>query len=166
LNQLGKGPVQTKGKPFEEFSNKTLETAFRNLWTDNADVLSILYTGTPALKTDFTRTGKRTYKGAIDDGVNSMTRYFINNFYDGYFVDCCDVSTKKVTPKQGIVKERPFFSPIKMALLGLVGFLYFSSVILNKYFPKPDPQEESQTKIKILHNSCYLFLFGIYMVAL
>lgn len=31
-----------------------------------------MYTGTNALKTDFTRTGKRTIKGAIDDGVNSV----------------------------------------------------------------------------------------------
>ena len=34
--------------------------------------MSILYTGTKALKTDFTRTGKRTFKGAVDDGVNSI----------------------------------------------------------------------------------------------
>lgn len=73
-----------KEQPFEKFSTIELETAFRNAWTDNADALSILYTGTPALKTDFTRTGKRTHKGAIDDGKNSMHRYYINNFTDGY----------------------------------------------------------------------------------
>jgi len=46
--------------------------------------MSILYSGTGALKTDFTRTGKRTILGALNDGKNSLTRYFINNFYDGY----------------------------------------------------------------------------------
>jgi hypothetical protein len=69
-----------------------LEAVFRNIWSDNADVVSILYTGTPALKTDFTRTGKRTYKGAINDGLNSITRYYINNFCDGYNHDCLDIS--------------------------------------------------------------------------
>lgn len=33
-------------------------TIFQNIWADHADVISIQYSGTPALKTDFTRTGK------------------------------------------------------------------------------------------------------------
>jgi len=40
--------------PFQKLSDE-LETVFRESWTKNADVLSILYTGTGALKTDFTR---------------------------------------------------------------------------------------------------------------
>jgi phosphatidylinositol 4-phosphatase len=60
-----------KGDPFEKFMTP-LENAFREAWTDNADVISILYTGTPALKTDFTRTGKRTWKGAVQDGKNAI----------------------------------------------------------------------------------------------
>jgi len=49
-----------------------MEHEFKNIWTDNADRLSMLYTGTPALKTDFTRTGKRTYVGALMDGKHSL----------------------------------------------------------------------------------------------
>ena len=45
--------------------------------------MSNLYAGTPALKTDFTRTGKRTYKGLANDGYHSLQRYVLNNFYDG-----------------------------------------------------------------------------------
>jgi hypothetical protein len=41
-----------------------------------------LYAGTPALKGDFTRTGKRTKRGALDDGLNSVTRFYLNNFLD------------------------------------------------------------------------------------
>ena len=81
-----------EGKPFEEFKYKTLEQSFRNAWTDNADRLSLLYTGTPALKTDFTRTGKRSTAGALNDGKHSMIRYYINNFTDGYNNDCLDLS--------------------------------------------------------------------------
>lgn len=58
------------------------EKAHRLLWADNADAISRLYAGTPALKGDFTRTGKRTKKGALDDGVNSLQRYYLNNFLD------------------------------------------------------------------------------------
>ena len=58
------------------------EVAHRLLWADNADTISRLYAGTAALKGDFTRTGKRTRKGALDDGFNSVQRYYLNNFVD------------------------------------------------------------------------------------
>jgi hypothetical protein len=38
------------------------------------------YAGTGALKSGFTRTGKRSLAGLMDDGVKSMTRYYLNNF--------------------------------------------------------------------------------------
>ena len=52
--------LPSKLSPFEKFP-EPLEEVFREGWTNNADIMSYLYTGTPALKTDFTRTGKRTY---------------------------------------------------------------------------------------------------------
>jgi hypothetical protein len=58
------------------------EVSHRSLWADNADAISRLYAGTAALKGDFTRTGKRTRKGALDDGMNSLQRYYLNNFLD------------------------------------------------------------------------------------
>ena len=62
---------------------KNGELSHRLLWADNADAISRLYAGTPALKGDFTRTGKRTKRGALDDGLNSVTRFYLNNFLDG-----------------------------------------------------------------------------------
>ena len=44
--------------------------------------MSTLYAGTPALKTDFTRTGKRSIVGMLHDGKNSVKRYVLNNFID------------------------------------------------------------------------------------
>ena len=61
---------------------KDLESLFRSMWGDNGDAMSMLYAGTPALKRDVTRTGKRTNQGVFDDGVNSAMRYFINNYRD------------------------------------------------------------------------------------
>jgi hypothetical protein len=35
----------------------TLDSLLKNVWADNADIMSKQYTGTGALKTDYTRTG-------------------------------------------------------------------------------------------------------------
>jgi phosphatidylinositol 4-phosphatase len=106
---------QPLGEPFEKFS-ENLEEAFREAWTNNADRVSILYTGTPALKTDFTRTGKRTFKGAINDGINAVQRYYINNFCDGFNHDCLDVALGKLTPSTKL-KKKGFFTPLKMTMI-------------------------------------------------
>lgn len=53
------------------------------MWADHADIISIQYSGTGALKTDFTRTGKRTYNGMFRDLKNSILRYYKNNLRDG-----------------------------------------------------------------------------------
>ncbi|KAI4496523.1 PREDICTED: phosphatidylinositide phosphatase SAC1 isoform X1 [Polistes canadensis] len=69
----------------------SFENLFKQVWADNADVISIQYSGTGALKTDFTRTGKRTKLGAFRDGINSLTRYYKNNFSDGYRQDSLEL---------------------------------------------------------------------------
>ncbi|KAI8908193.1 SacI homology domain-containing protein [Powellomyces hirtus] len=60
-----------------------VERMFKHIWADNADEISRQYSGTGALKTDFTRGGKRTRAGALQDFRNSAVRYFRNNFLDG-----------------------------------------------------------------------------------
>ena len=56
---------------------------FGLVWADHADYVSTAYSGTGALKTDFTRTGKRTRVGLLQDGYNSAMRYLKNNYFDG-----------------------------------------------------------------------------------
>ena len=53
------------------------------VWADHAHNISKAYSGTGALKTDFTRTGQRSYMGYVEDGANSVMRYLKNNFFDG-----------------------------------------------------------------------------------
>uniref|UniRef100_A0A665VHV7 Phosphatidylinositide phosphatase SAC1-A n=1 Tax=Echeneis naucrates TaxID=173247 RepID=A0A665VHV7_ECHNA len=60
-------------------------------WADNANACAVQYAGTGALKTDFTRTGKRTRLGLVMDGWNSMIRYYKNNFSDGFRQDSIDL---------------------------------------------------------------------------
>lgn len=67
------------------------EALFMNTWADHADAISTQYAGTGALKTDYTRTGKRTMMGALNDGLNSAVRYIKNNFYDGDRQDAFDL---------------------------------------------------------------------------
>ncbi|KAI5839330.1 SacI homology domain-containing protein [Morchella snyderi] len=72
-------------------AHTAFETLFRNAWADNADAVSRAYSGTGALKTDYTRTGVRTRAGALADASNSITRYIRNNFADGPRQDAFDV---------------------------------------------------------------------------
>jgi hypothetical protein len=53
------------------------------VWADHGDTVSRAYSGTGALKADYTRTGKRTKEGALHDGYKSVVRYVTNNFLDG-----------------------------------------------------------------------------------
>lgn len=75
---------------------------YRNVWADHADVISKAYSGTGALKTDFTRTGKRSKEGALQDGVNSVTRYIKNNYFDGARQDAYDLFTGAWEPSKGL----------------------------------------------------------------
>ena len=91
---------EPSNKPFEVLPGHELEEQFRDIWTLHADVLSRLYSGnsifnnnlgTGALKTDFTKTGKRTKAGALEDGRRSLIRYFFNNYEDSYKQNALDL---------------------------------------------------------------------------
>jgi phosphatidylinositol 4-phosphatase len=69
----------------------SFEKVYKAIWANNANAISLGYAGTGALKVDFTKTGKRTIKGMINDGVNSVMRYYINNFKDGFKQDAIDM---------------------------------------------------------------------------
>ncbi|KAL3860478.1 hypothetical protein ACJMK2_010600 [Sinanodonta woodiana] len=91
------------------FDFKQFNDVFNNLWADNADVISIQYAGTGALKTDFTRIGKRTKWGLLMDGWNSVVRYFKNNFSDGFRQDAIDLflGNHVVEETEGAIKPSP-----------------------------------------------------------
>uniref|UniRef100_A0AC35TPX9 SAC domain-containing protein n=1 Tax=Rhabditophanes sp. KR3021 TaxID=114890 RepID=A0AC35TPX9_9BILA len=76
---------------FDLSRNDDFNDIFKNIWADNGDECSRQYAGTGALKADFTRVGKRTIQGALNDGVNAISRYFRNNFTDGYKQDSIDL---------------------------------------------------------------------------
>ncbi|PIA46780.1 hypothetical protein AQUCO_01500374v1 [Aquilegia coerulea] len=67
------------------------DESFKILWANHGDDISIQYSGTPALKGDFVRCGKRTVQGIVKDGWNALARYYLNNFCDGTKQDAIDL---------------------------------------------------------------------------
>jgi hypothetical protein len=51
-------------------------------------------------------TGKRSKAGALQDGVNSITRYVRNNFFDGSRQDAYDLFTGAWTPRKGVAGDK------------------------------------------------------------
>ena len=100
-----------------------VDTCSHPVWADHANEISIAYSGTGALKTDFTRTGKRTKVGALEDGYKSVMRYLKNNFFDGARQDAFDLMTGTWTPARGwspsslIVDRRPLITRAVIILL-------------------------------------------------
>ncbi|XP_076009906.1 phosphatidylinositol-3-phosphatase SAC1-B [Genypterus blacodes] len=88
-SQLQRMGVLHMGQRIEDQTD--FEKMYKNSWADNADACAKQYAGTGALKTDFTRTGRRTQWGLLMDGWNSMIRYYKNNFSDGFRQDSIDL---------------------------------------------------------------------------
>lgn len=108
LNSVGLG-ASPSGEAFQAFPN-SLEGKFRDLWVQNADLMSLLYSGTPAQKTDFTKMGKRTIKGSINDGIYSVQRFVINNFLDGSKQNVMDVMLGRLSIRTGVNLDWKFQS--------------------------------------------------------
>jgi phosphatidylinositol 4-phosphatase len=81
------------------------------VWANHADLISIAYSGTGALKTDFTRTGKRTTRGALKDLRHSIMRYVKNNYFDGPRQDAFDLFTGAWVPRGPSSAYALFFDP-------------------------------------------------------
>lgn len=126
LNETSALKGNVLNSPFDAF-----EKTFKNVWGNNADAISLFYAGTGALKTDFTRTGKRTSQGALMDGYNSCVRYIMNNFMDGYRQDVVDlllgrytVSRSKPSPFRQDSGESESLESVLTKLMGVL-FVFF-----------------------------------------
>uniref|UniRef100_M8CCX5 Uncharacterized protein n=1 Tax=Aegilops tauschii TaxID=37682 RepID=M8CCX5_AEGTA len=67
------------------------DASYKVLWANHGDAISIQYSGTPALKGDFVRYGKRSAQGILNDLQYSLARYYLNNFADGTKQDAMDL---------------------------------------------------------------------------
>lgn len=99
--QLAEANVLTLRHRGRGFASDGFEHVFKNVWADNADAMSMQYAGSGAQKTDYTRTGKRTKLGALQDLRTSVRRYVNNNFYDGTYQDALSLFLGRFTPELG-----------------------------------------------------------------
>uniref|UniRef100_T1J2C7 Phosphatidylinositol-3-phosphatase SAC1 n=1 Tax=Strigamia maritima TaxID=126957 RepID=T1J2C7_STRMM len=118
------------------------EAIYKNVWADNADICSIQYAGTGALKTDFTRTGKRTRLGMARDGINSLIRYYKNNFADGFRQDAIDLILGNYTvgDNENLTKSSPLqekkdwkYLALPMIALMALAMCFFQMLIPAEY---------------------------------
>lgn len=103
---------------------------FRNLWADNADVVSKSYSGTGALKTDFTRTGERTRAGMMQDLQNSCTRYIRNNFLDGPKQDGFDLFLGAYLPSNSGAGNALIFSDRRPLIIQAIPYILGASIFM------------------------------------
>lgn len=123
--------------------DESFKDLFRNIWADNADVVSRSYSGTGALKTDFTRTGERTRAGMLRDFNNSMTRYVKNNFGDGPRQDAFDLFLGVYTPSTSSLGRNEIFKDRRPLLIQSVPYLLATSLFLILISSLTRPRSES-----------------------
>ncbi|CAL1696347.1 unnamed protein product [Somion occarium] len=109
---------------------------FREMWADHANLISLAYAGTGALKTEYTRTGKLTAMGQVEDGYKSVMRWLKNNFFDGARQDAYDLMTgawvprRNWTPSSLVTDRRPLVIRAMPYLLWFSVFMVFAGLTL------------------------------------
>ncbi|PHH63325.1 hypothetical protein CDD81_6099 [Ophiocordyceps australis] len=119
----------TPGSSFCD-EDAAFELLFRNMWADNADVVSASYAGTGAMKTDVTRTGARTKLGALQDARIGITRYLLNNFRDGPRQDAYDLFLGAYQPGLASSGSSLVFADRRPLLIQSVPYLLAFSIFV------------------------------------
>jgi len=119
-----------EGVQGDALGSEQLEFIYKNLWADNADAVSTQYSGTGALKTDITRTGKRTMAGLANDGINSCMRYVKNNFYDGDLQDAYNYFLLLHNPVADIPRANTQASSSAAATSSMTMIMFLSVVVV------------------------------------
>ncbi|CAL5057751.1 unnamed protein product [Urochloa decumbens] len=118
-------------------NHPAFDTNYKILWANHGDAISIQYSGTPALKGDFVRYGKRTTQGILNDLRNALGRYYLNNFVDGTKQDAMDllqgnymtsVSRDMAVPRKGGLLEN--YASFRLAFALVMGALMFMMMSL------------------------------------
>lgn len=122
-----------------QITTDQVERALKHVWADNADAISQQYSGTGALKTDYTRTGKRTIMGQWRDLVNSIQRYIKGNLMDADRQDAMDLffgaySVIGSPGAAGIVSQ-----PVPLVFIPLTVIVLTVVLILRSLLTKQSP---------------------------
>jgi hypothetical protein len=80
------------------FNPKTrypLIEAFKELWTDNGDFISVQYAGTASATSTVTKNGKHGVLGFFQHMGVSLTRFYQGSFEDNFKQKCYDIFLNK-----------------------------------------------------------------------
>lgn len=85
----------------------SLKERHSTLWANHGDRISQIYTGTNALKSSFSRSGKMGFAGALSDATKSISRIYINNFVDKNKQQITDTLLGKISSQQQVLIYDP-----------------------------------------------------------
>eukprot|EP01117_Protostelium_nocturnum_P016749 TRINITY_DN6701_c0_g1_i1.p1 TRINITY_DN6701_c0_g1~~TRINITY_DN6701_c0_g1_i1.p1 ORF type:complete len:1212 (-),score=389.34 TRINITY_DN6701_c0_g1_i1:62-3697(-) len=100
---------RTNSMSSDVLDNSALEEIHKQMWANNGDAMSIAYTGTGALKSKLTRTGKLTLGGMMDDGMKSVMRTYQNMVRDDNKQDVIDYFLGNQNLTEEIEEESDWF---------------------------------------------------------
>ncbi|SCN61357.1 inositol-polyphosphate 5-phosphatase, putative [Plasmodium chabaudi adami] len=121
---------QKNNFPFYFFKNKYHEMLYRKNWINNANAISIIYSGSGALKNDITQNGKRTICGLFQDLCNAISRYINNNFRDGYNNDCINIITNENIHLHNLFNKKVKYNQILNVIFEFI-VIFSTSVCTN-----------------------------------
>lgn len=84
-----------------------LKNKHSTLWANHGDRISQIYTGTNALKSSFSRSGKMGFAGALSDATKSISRIYINNFVDKGKQQVTDTLLGKISSQNQVLIYDP-----------------------------------------------------------
>lgn len=61
--------------------------------------------------------------------MNAVTRYYINNFCDGYNHDCLDITLGKLNPSPNM-KKKGFLTPLKITFITVKNNIIIKNLFL------------------------------------
>jgi synaptojanin len=100
MNQLGIDLLAVFGKdPLSLLDNDNIKqqhpfiVAYKNLWADNGDSMSMHYAGTGSTTSNITRHGKQNIFGIFESMTKSVGRFIQSNFEDGIRQECIEILT-------------------------------------------------------------------------
>ncbi|KAG6889374.1 hypothetical protein C0995_001439 [Termitomyces sp. Mi166 len=132
LIEIGILPPGASIDDYEAFSKD-----FREIWADHGDAIAVAYGGSGALKSDFTRTNKRTRRGVLEDGIKSTLRYLKNNYFDGARQDAFDLVMGTWIPRKNpatamflVTDARPLIIRSIPAVASFSLFMIFAGLTL------------------------------------
>ena len=97
-------------------THNQIASVINSLWADNGDAISKINTGTAALKSGLTRTGRRTLMEYVDDMAKAAQRIYINAFQDKDRQQIIDLLLGRYPEQQRVLLHDPLVEQIQQEL--------------------------------------------------